>query len=111
MASRAQRVVVSPAGRTLAGFFSADARILSVRFRAKWPTGEDLLPANVGVKIPAACCPELLRTATSLACFVRQQFPRAETDLMQAPATLADYLRLQTLFSGWLEAVMGGADR
>ena len=87
--------------------FSADARILSVRFRAKWPTGEDLLPANVGVKIPAACCPELLRTATSLACFVRQQFPRAETDLMQAPATLADYLRLQTLFSGWLEAVMG----
>jgi AraC-like DNA-binding protein len=86
--------------------FSADARILSVRFRAKWPTGEDLLPANVGGKIPAARCPDLLRAAVPLARFVQRHFPRAETDLMQAPAALADYLRLQTLFSRWLETVI-----
>lgn len=83
--------------------FSADARILSVRFRAKWPTGEDLLPANLGVRIPVAHCPGLLRAAAPLARFVERNFPNAETDLMQAPGVLADYLRLQTLFSRWLE--------
>jgi AraC-like DNA-binding protein len=86
--------------------FSADARILSVRFRAKWPTGEDLLPANLGMRIPAARCPDLLRAAAPLARFVEGNFPNAETDLMQAPATLADYLRLQTLFSRWLETAI-----
>jgi AraC-like DNA-binding protein len=86
--------------------FSPDARILSVRFRAKWPTGEDLLPANVGVKVPADRCPRLLRTAAPLARFVRRCFPAAETDLMQAPASLPQHLRLQTLFSRWFETVV-----
>ena len=86
--------------------FSADARILSVRFRAKWSTGEDLLPANVGLRIAAARCPDLLRAAAPLARFVEGNFPNAETDLMQAPAALADYLRLQTLFSRWLETAI-----
>lgn len=86
--------------------FSAAAHILSVRFRAKWPTGVDLLPANVGLRIPAARCPDLLRATAPLARFVERRFPSAETDLMQAPATLADYLCLQTLFSRWFETVI-----
>jgi AraC-like DNA-binding protein len=86
--------------------FSADARILSVRFRARWPTGEDLFPANLGIRIPAARCPDLLRAAAPLARFVQRHFPSTETDLMQAPATLADYLRLQTLFARWFETVI-----
>lgn len=86
--------------------FSASARIVSVRFRAKWPTGEDLLPANVGVRICAAQCPALLRAAEPLARFVQRNFPDVETDLMQAPASLAQHLRLQSLFSRWFETVV-----
>jgi AraC-like DNA-binding protein len=86
--------------------FSPDARLLSVRFRAQWPTGEDLLPANTGQRIPANEAPELLRAAVPLARFVQQRFHKAETDLMQAPAALADHLRLQTLFSRWFETAV-----
>lgn len=87
--------------------FSADARIISVRFRAKWPTGESLLPPNFGVRVSGSRCPALFRTAEPLARFVQRNFPQFETDLMQAPASLADHLRLQSLFSCWFETAVG----
>lgn len=86
--------------------FSANARLLSLRFRAKWPTGEDLLPIDVGLRIAAKRRPELLAAAEPLARLVRDRFHEPETDLEQVPATLADYLRLQTLFSRWFEVVI-----
>ena len=86
--------------------FSKDARIVSVRFRAKWPTGEDFFKAGLGLKLLSVRHPELLRSAQPLARFVARHFPRAAIDLMQAPASLDIHLRLQTLFSSWFETVV-----
>ncbi len=86
--------------------FSADARILSVRFRARWPTGEDFFQEGLPQALPARRHPELLRTAAPLARFVRDHFPGATNNLMQQPATLAAHLHLQTIFARWFEAIV-----
>lgn len=86
--------------------FSADARIVSVRFRAKWPTGEDFYQAGLGLTFPAQRHPELLRAAMPLARLVRQNFPRTTVDLMQAPASLDLHARLQTRYAIWFETVV-----
>ena len=86
--------------------FSPDARILSVRFRAKWPTGEDFFDEGLGIKLAAQRHPALLTAARPLARFVAHHFPTAAIDLMQVPSSLEIHLRLQTLFSSWFEAVV-----
>lgn len=87
--------------------FSDDARILSVRFKAKWPTGEDFFREGLGLALLSSEHPQLLRAAAPLARFVKQNFPKAAIDLMQEPARLETHLRLQTLFSRWFETVVG----
>ena len=86
--------------------FSADARIVSVRFRAKWPTGEDFFKEGLGLKLAASRYPQLLDATRPLARFVSRHFPEATVDLMQVPASLETHLRLQTLFSRWFETVV-----
>lgn len=86
--------------------FTPDARILSVRFRAAWPTGEDLFDEGLGMVIPAADYPALERAAVRLARFVARRFPATTVDLMQAHASLQGMLRLQCLFSQWLETTV-----
>ncbi|HEY0944237.1 MAG TPA: AraC family transcriptional regulator [Opitutaceae bacterium] len=86
--------------------FSPDARILSVRFRAVWPTGEDLFDEGLPVVLPAQRFPTLGRTAAKLARFVDRHFPATTVDLMQASASLSTSLRLQMLFSQWFEAAV-----
>jgi AraC-like DNA-binding protein len=91
--------------------FSKDARLLSVRFRANWPSGEELFSDRVGMRLNAAGNPELERTAQRLAKCVKREFPRPDTHLLDAPATLATHLRLQVLFATWLEASVGALTR
>lgn len=86
--------------------FSEDARILSVRFRATWPTGEELFQEGLDHALSAAHYPELLRAAAPLARFVQRNFPGASNHLMQMPATLREHLELQTLFNRWLQTVV-----
>lgn len=86
--------------------FSEDAKILSVRFRASWPTGEDLFDEGLGVVFPAAAHPELERAARPLARFAASNFPKGFRFLMEEPATLAQHLHLQTLFARWLEVAV-----
>jgi AraC-like DNA-binding protein len=86
--------------------FSDQARILSVRFHASWPTGESLFQDGLPNPLRAGSHPELLRAALPLAHFVRQHFPGATNNLMQLPATFASHLRLQTIFSKWMETVV-----
>lgn len=95
-----------PPHRDRAQHFSADARILSVRFRAVWPTGEDLFNEGLGVVTPSGRFPALERTAVRLARFVAENFPATTVDLMQASASLVINLQLQTLFSQWFEAAV-----
>lgn len=91
--------------------FSEDARILSVRYRASWPGGEELFSDGLGVSLPARDYPELERTARPLAAFVRKQFPNPGVNLLSAPATLEIHLRLQRLFAAWLDASVGALSR
>lgn len=91
--------------------FTDDARLLSVRFRASWPSGEELFGDGLGVRLTAAEYPELERAARPLAVFVKRQFPRPDTHLLNTPATLATHLRLQSLFANWLDASVGALTR
>jgi AraC-like DNA-binding protein len=84
--------------------FSEDARLLSVRYRASWPSGEELFSDGLGVTLPAIDYPELERTAKPLAAFVKKQFPHPDTNLLSATATMEIHLRLQRLFAAWLDA-------
>lgn len=86
--------------------FSADARLLSVRYRATWPTGEDFFQKDLGIAVNAADHPELSRAAAPMAKFVARSFPAATINLMQAPASLEVNFRLQTLFARWIETVV-----
>jgi AraC-like DNA-binding protein len=86
--------------------FSDDAKILSVRFRASWPTGEELFEEGLGLVFPAKKHPELERAALPLARFTAKNFPHGHRFLMEEPATLAQHLRLQALFARWLEVVV-----
>jgi len=92
-----------PAGKVWR-HFSDDARILSVRYRASWPSGEELFSDGLGVSLKAKDYPELERTAKPLAAFVKRQFPQPDITLLSAPATLEIHLRLQRLFAAWLDA-------
>lgn len=83
--------------------FTPDAHILSVRFRAAWPTGEDLFNEGLGLVVSAANYPALERAAVRLSRYVARRFPATTVDLMQAYASLQGMLRLQSLFSQWLE--------
>ncbi|HWL17290.1 MAG TPA: AraC family transcriptional regulator [Opitutus sp.] len=83
--------------------FSEDARILSVRFRATWPGGEELFSEGLGVRLRADEYPQLEHAARPLAALVRDEFSRSDRHLLDTPATLGAHLRLQTLFSHWLE--------
>lgn len=86
--------------------FSDDARILSVRFRATWPTGEQLFQDGLGVVFPAAEYGELERAARPLERFTARHFPKADRFLMDEAATLNEHLKLQALFARWLDAAV-----
>lgn len=86
--------------------FTEDARILSVRFRAAWPTGESLFDEGLGFVIPAVDYPGLESMAVKLLLMVTRQFPATSVDLVQAHASLQEMLRLQSLFGEWLEEVI-----
>ncbi|WP_438483313.1 helix-turn-helix domain-containing protein [Oleiharenicola lentus] len=91
--------------------FSPDAHILSVRFRARWPTGEDIYQGDFGLALAATSHPQLLKAAMPLMRTVAQNFPTSTVDLMQAPADLALHVRLQTLSAKWFEAVVAVFNR
>jgi len=101
--ARAGEWLFPPAGKVWRRF-SEDARILSVRYRASWPGGEELFSDGLGVSLKAKDYPELERSAKPLAAFVRRQFPNPDINLLNAPASLETHLRLQKLFAAWLDA-------
>ncbi len=86
--------------------FSDDARIISVRFRASWPTGEPLFREGLGVMFPSSECPELERAARALSRFVGARFPKVFSFLVDEPTTLAEHLRLQALFARWFDVAV-----
>lgn len=86
--------------------FSNGAEIISIRYRARWPTGEDLFSEGLGLRVRASKCPELEEATLPLVSFVERQFPLATVDLMESMGTLQSHLRLQSLFSTWIVAAI-----
>ena len=87
--------------------FSTDARILSVRFHATWPNGEDLVRGDQAVIFPARLVPALEVRARRLERAVRRHFPQARIHLLEAPASLGVFLKVGRLFAEWLDAFAG----
>lgn len=103
ISARAGQWIFPPPSNQLWREFSDDALILSVRYRASWPTGEDLFSEGLGLVFSAAEHPELERAARPLAKFAAANFPKGYRYLMEEPATLTQHLRLQVLFARWLD--------
>jgi AraC-like DNA-binding protein len=103
ISAKAGQWIFPPPSTRLWREFSDDARILSVRYRASWPTGEDLFGEDLGLVFAATEHPELERAARPLAQFAAANFPKGYRYLMEEPATLTQHLRLQVLFARWLD--------
>lgn len=84
--------------------FSADARILSIRFKLAWPSGDSLIDQIL--RVSAADYPELSRAARPLVRFVAKKFPNAGIDLHHCQADLPSFLELQKLFSIWTQTYL-----
>jgi len=103
LSAQAGQWMFPPPSNRLWREFSDDAKILSIRYRASWPTGDDLFNEGLGLVFDAQEHPELERAAQPLAKFAATTFPRGFRYLMEVPATLAQHLRLQVLFARWLD--------
>lgn len=103
IAAHAGQWIFPPPSTRLWREFSDDALILSVRYRASWPTGDDLFNEGLGLVFDAREHPELERAARPLARFAATNFPKGYRYLMEEPATLTQHLRLQVLFARWLD--------
>ena len=83
--------------------FSDDARILSVRFNAQWPTGEYLFERSRTLSLPAREVPRLTRMGERLARFVTRTFPGTTLDLGQVSGPSPEkYFEMQRLLYAWV---------
>lgn len=93
--------IVSPNGSILQEF-SPDARILSVRFRCQWPTGENLFSGRDGLVWAARRFPRLERSATALSRLVHRHFPRVRLELTEQQIDYPVFLKFEQRFYQWL---------
>lgn len=91
--------------------FSADAKILSVYFDARWITGEDWLDLPAPLVFGPRETTGWYRAVQPMLRIVRREFATAYSDLPSAPATFLQYAQLQGYFMMWLGAVAGGTER
>ncbi len=99
--AKAGQWIVSPQGVTVQEF-SADARILSVRFRCQWPTGENLFGGRDAVVWNARQFPRLEKSAQSLSRLVHRHFPKVRLDLTAQAIDYPVFLRFEQRFRQWL---------
>lgn len=87
--------------------FSDDAEVLSIRFKAAWPTGESLIAEGQGLVLSESEAPELTQAADDLVRFTTKHLKNyISWDVMQCMAPLSQSLELQALFSRWLHVAM-----
>jgi AraC-like DNA-binding protein len=86
--------------------FSPDCQMLSIRFCAHWPSGEDILPRKQCSIIHAAEVPQLERSALKMLRIVRRHFRRSLVFLMQQCGSLDAHLDISAAFYDWLRIYM-----
>jgi len=82
--------------------FSKGARIISVHFRAQWPSGENLFLGSRAQVFPSLRYPQLERSAKSLCKTAQKMFPGRARNLLVQPADYQTFWRLQKGFVQWL---------
>ena len=83
--------------------FSDDAEILSIRFIARWPTGESLFDRPQSISMPAAKLPQLTRIGERMARFIRRNFPGVTVGLPLANRSLPEqHFGIQRLLYSWM---------
>ena len=100
-AARSGQWMIAAPG-TLTQRFSEDARILSLRFQAAWPTGESILAGRPLFVLDARRFPRLERAASALQRLVQRHFPGTNLSLQAQESDFRLFLRLQQLFAGWM---------
>lgn len=85
--------------------FSDDARLISVRHRCRWPSGDNIFGSPGAAVLDGAEFPALEKIARRLERFARGQFPAPShhQHLSQA-AEFPEFLRFHRLFLEWVEA-------
>lgn len=86
--------------------FSRDAEFISIRFRIRWPGGQDLLPHDTPLVSRGAAGRRLDDAGFSLAGHVQDRLSPEGQLLPQARADFSEYLELRNLFDRWLEAYL-----
>lgn len=89
--------------------FSADARILSVSFEARWVTGENWLALDAPLLLRPEQTTGWYRSALPMLKIVRRDFAHAYNSLPATPATFGQYASLQGHFLNWLNALAHAA--
>lgn len=82
-------------------YFSADARILSIRFEAEWPDRKPFFDLGLGVKFAAARFPRLEASSRHLLDGVRRVTPRTTVDLRAESLALSEFLEIRSGFLSW----------
>ncbi len=82
--------------------FTEDARILSLHFQCRWPSGESIFSGEEGLVVAGTAYPALERLGVRLERVVRRKFPTAETGLFSRHADFEAYALIDALFRQWL---------
>ncbi|MDR1279403.1 MAG: AraC family transcriptional regulator [Opitutaceae bacterium] len=99
--AKAGEWIVCPheAGRQV---FEPGSRIVSVHFRAQWPSGENLFVGSQAHVFPAPRYPKLERTARALCRIAGAHFPGVTQHLLIQSTDYRTFWRLQKTFAQWL---------
>jgi AraC-like DNA-binding protein len=84
--------------------FSADAQIISVRFRAEWLDGRQLFELSEPLACAAASHPNLDRAARAVVQWVRKNLGPPSVALAEQKVDMIPYLRLAEITGEWVEA-------
>jgi AraC-like DNA-binding protein len=83
---------------------SADAEIISVRFRVRWPDGSDLFDHQLPLAAVKKKAKELDAAGWALAEYVQNEVSPSGFSLPQAEADMEQYLQIRKHFEKWFAA-------
>lgn len=101
LTARAGQWMLSPGG-VVHQKFAPDSRILSLHFRCRWPTGQDLFVESGGLVFDDAAYPRLKKSAVALHRVTARQFPGAKADMFNRRTSYRVFLDFQCAFHRWL---------
>lgn len=86
--------------------FSRDAEFISIRFRIRWPGGQDLFTHDTPLVSRGVAGRRLDEAGFALAGHVQKRLSPEGQLLPQARADFSEYLELRSLFDRWFEAYL-----